>query len=81
MAVPCGSARSVFSPSHRLVNEAQDVQRPAIDALLMAGWRRKSQQQVIIHSDQGSQFGSSDWQKLPEGQKCDQEYEPAGKLS
>jgi putative transposase len=32
-----------------------------IDALLMAVWRRKPKVQVIIHSDQGSQFGSDDW--------------------
>jgi len=32
-----------------------------IDALLMAVWRRKPQGQVVIHSDQGSQYGSDDW--------------------
>lgn len=36
----------------------------AIDALLMAVWRRKPQQEVMIHSDQGSQFSSSDWQSF-----------------
>ena len=34
----------------------------AIDALLMAVWRRKPKQEVMIHSDLGSQFSSSDWQ-------------------
>jgi len=29
----------------------------AIDALLMAVWRRKPKQEVMIHSDQGSQGG------------------------
>lgn len=29
-----------------------------IDAMLMAAWRRKPQQQVMIHSDQGSWFSS-----------------------
>ena len=33
----------------------------AIDALLMAVWRRKRKQEVMIHSDQGSQFSSGDW--------------------
>lgn len=33
-----------------------------INALLMAVWRRKPEQQVIIHSDQGSQFNSYEWQ-------------------
>ena len=32
-----------------------------LDALLMAVWRRKPKQAVIIHSDQGSQFGSDDF--------------------
>lgn len=34
----------------------------AINALLMALWRRQPIQPVIIHSDQGSQFSSHDWQ-------------------
>jgi putative transposase len=33
-----------------------------LNALLMAVWRRRPQQPVIIHSDQGSQFSSHDWQ-------------------
>lgn len=36
----------------------------AIDALLMTVWRRKPKQEVMIHSDQGSQFSSSDWQSF-----------------
>lgn len=32
-----------------------------LDALVMAVWRRKPRQLVIIHSDQGSQFGSDDF--------------------
>ena len=32
-----------------------------LDALLMAVWRRNLKQPVIIHSDQGSQFGSDDF--------------------
>lgn len=34
-----------------------------LDALLMAVWRRKPKQSVIIHSDQGSQFGSDDFMR------------------
>ncbi len=34
----------------------------ALSALLMAVWRRKPKQEVIVHSDQGSQFSSYDWQ-------------------
>jgi putative transposase len=36
----------------------------AIDALLMAVWRRKPKQEVMIHSDQGSQFSSGGWQSF-----------------
>jgi putative transposase len=32
-----------------------------LDALLMAIWRRQPKNEVIIHSDQGSQYGSDDW--------------------
>lgn len=32
-----------------------------LDALLMAVWRRRPKGGVIIHSDQGSQYGSDDW--------------------
>jgi putative transposase len=34
----------------------------AIGALLMAVWRRKPKQTVMVRSDQGSQFSSYDWQ-------------------
>ncbi|MGB5557045.1 MAG: IS3 family transposase [Paracoccaceae bacterium] len=34
----------------------------AIQALLMAVWQRQPTQPVIVHSDQGSQFSSHDWQ-------------------
>ena len=33
-----------------------------LKALLMAVWRRKPKGEVIVHSDQGSQYTSSDWQ-------------------
>jgi putative transposase len=36
----------------------------AIDALLMAVWRRKPKQEVMIHSDQGSQYSSTDWRSF-----------------
>jgi putative transposase len=34
----------------------------AINALLMAVWRRHPTSPVIVHSDQGSQYSSHDWQ-------------------
>ena len=35
-----------------------------LDALLMAVWRRNPQHNVIIHSDQGSQFSSDEWNRF-----------------
>ncbi len=35
----------------------------ALDVLMMAVWRRKPDSAVIVHSDQGSQYGS-DWQRF-----------------
>ena len=32
-----------------------------LDALTMSVWRRKPARSVLIHSDQGSQYGSDDW--------------------
>ncbi|WP_320731336.1 IS3 family transposase [Enterobacter sp. 148H3] len=36
----------------------------SLDALMMAVWRRKPDGEVIVHSDQGSQYGSDDWQRF-----------------
>lgn len=36
----------------------------ALNALLMAVWRRKPKSKVIVHSDQGSQFTSTQWQSF-----------------
>jgi putative transposase len=33
-----------------------------LNALLMAVWRRKPSAEVLVHSDQGCQFTSQDWQ-------------------
>lgn len=35
-----------------------------LDALLMAVWRRKPTTRVTVHSDQGSQYTSHDWQSF-----------------
>jgi putative transposase len=42
-----------------------------LDALLMAVWRRKPKQPVIMHSDQGSQYGSNDWVRFCKAHKLD----------
>lgn len=36
----------------------------ALDALLMAIWRRRPKSSVVIHSDQGVQYGSDDWRRF-----------------
>lgn len=35
-----------------------------LSALLMAVWRRQPKETVMVHSDQGSQYSSGDWQKF-----------------
>ena len=35
-----------------------------LDAVLMAVWRRRPKTRVLIHSDQGSQYGSDDWYRF-----------------
>jgi putative transposase len=35
-----------------------------LDAILMAVWRRKPERGLLIHSDQGSQYGSDDWHRF-----------------
>jgi putative transposase len=37
------------------------AREPVLDAILMAVWRRKPKRKVLIHSDQGTQYGSNDW--------------------
>ncbi len=47
---------------------ARDI---VLDALLMAVWRRKPKQPVIVHSDQGSQYGSDDWIRFCRAHRLD----------
>lgn len=42
-----------------------------LDALLMAAWRRKPQGRVLVHSDQGSQYGSDDWHRFCRDHRMD----------
>lgn len=36
----------------------------ALDALMMAVWRRKPEGETLVHSDQGSQYTSYDWSRF-----------------
>src|SRR4029434_3675556 len=42
-----------------------------LDALLMAVWRRKPNQRVLVHSDQGTQYGSEDWTRFCQANRLD----------
>lgn len=35
-----------------------------LDALLMAVWQRQPQHTVLVHSDQGTQYGSDEWRRF-----------------
>jgi len=35
-----------------------------LDALMMAIWRRKPTSRVLVHSDQGAQYGSDVWKRF-----------------
>ena len=41
--------------------QARVTKELVLDALLMAVWRRKPAGKVVVHSDQGSQYTSHDW--------------------
>jgi putative transposase len=43
---------------------SQITKELVLDALLMAVWRRKPKQSVLVHSDQGSQYTSHDWSEF-----------------
>ena len=48
-----------------MVDAFQDADVPlALHALLMAVWRRKLTNKVIVYSDQGSQFTSHEWREF-----------------
>lgn len=47
-----------WSMGNRIVKEL------VLDALLMALWRRKPKSQVLVHSDQGSQYTSHEWHEF-----------------
>jgi len=47
-----------WSMSNRMTKEL------VLDALLMAVWRRKPEDSVLVHSDQGCQYTSHDWSEF-----------------
>lgn len=62
----CGSW-FIFKKSHRLVNETYACQRYRFGCTsygVMVVWICRPNEPVIIHSNQGSQYCSGDWQKF-----------------
>ena len=47
---------------------ARDI---VLDAILMAVWRRRPSNRVLVHSDQGSQYGSDDWHRFCRDHRLD----------
>ena len=55
--------------SRKIIGWSMDsrmVKELVLDALLMAIWRRKPENRVTVHSDQGSQYTSYEWQEFLE---------------
>jgi putative transposase len=52
----------------------------AINALLMAVWRRQPKNTVMVHSDQGSQFSSYDWRDFLDQDNLQQSMSRRGKF-
>jgi putative transposase len=50
----------------------------AMDALLIALWRRQVKNTVMVHSDQGSQFSSCDWRDFLDLHNLQQSMSLAG---
>ncbi|WP_286782584.1 IS3 family transposase [Leclercia sp. UBA1284] len=49
-----------------------------LNALLMAVWRRNPQKQVLVHSDQGSQYTSHEWQSFLKAHGLEGSMSPRG---
>ncbi len=67
--------------SRRVVDWAMQSRQTtdvAYQALLMAVWRRKPKNGVLIHSDQGSQFTSMDWAAFPKAHNLERSMSRRG---
>ncbi len=61
--MPISPSSSISIPVVSSAGRCKAAKPPdvVLQALLMAVWRRKPKDKVLIHSDQGSQFTSMDW--------------------
>ena len=53
---------------------------PVLNAQMMAVWRRRPKNRAMIHSDNGDQFGSDDFNRLVQGQPFGSQHEPSWQL-
>jgi putative transposase len=63
MSIPMVSS-VIFVISYAWSMQSRMTTDLALPALLSAVWRRKPKTKVMIHSDQGSQFSSKEWQSF-----------------
>ena len=47
-----------------MVDEANIARSLVVDALLIAVWRLRPTDKVLVHSDQGAQYGGGDWHRF-----------------
>ncbi len=65
MALPRGGAMDLFARKIIGWSMKPSLRRElVVDALLMAVWRRRPERGTIVHLDQGSQYGSDDFQNF-----------------
>src|SRR5690606_11251695 len=69
LAVPGGSDGPVFAPDRGWATAPTMTSDLVLQALVAAAWRRKPGPGVMVHSDQGCQFTSSDWQSFLKAQR------------
>lgn len=62
LALPGSRGRPVLQAGGGLVDRQSYRTSLVLDAVLMALWRRQPQAPAIVHSDQGCQFTSHEWQ-------------------
>ncbi len=67
--------RFAFKYGLLLVYETYDRQRGGIGCADCGGVATKPSQEVIVHSDQGSQSGSDDWKRFCDANKMLPEHE------
>lgn len=66
MVISCGSDWFILTLVIGWSMKSRMTTDLVLDALLMALWRRKPKNKVLIHSDQGSQYTNYEWQTILE---------------